>query len=136
MKNYLDLRTNDLDLSKVTYIYILPYYCLEYIYTMFICYIREYLDLFLVCISSVDPSAIPLELESDLDILEVQVSDTELQSLSSVSVRGFGHARLSAFALTAESDHWDLTGIYCLLSFIYYNILILCCFFEVHIRLN
>ena len=99
---------------------------------MFICYIREYLDLFLVCISSVDRSAIPLELESDLDILEVQVSDAELQSLSSVSVRGFGHAHLSAFALTAESDHWDLTGIYCLLSFTYYIILIICCFYEVH----
>ena len=97
---------------------------------MFICYICEYLDLFLVCISSVDPSAIPLELKSDLDILEVQVSDAELQSLSSVSVRGFGHARLSAFALTAESDHWDLTGIYCLLSFTYYIILILCCFLK------
>ena len=95
---------------------------------MFICYIRESLDLFLVCISSVDPSAIPLELESDLDILEMQVSDAELQSLSSVSVRGFGHARLFACALTAESDHWDLTGIYCLLSFTYYVFLILCCF--------
>ena len=97
---------------------------------MFICCIREYLDIFLVCISSVDPSAIPFELESDLDILEVQVSDAELQSLSSVSVRGFGHARLSAFALTAESDHWDLTGIYCLLSFTYYIILILLFFFR------
>ena len=103
---------------------------------MFICCIREYLELFLVCISSVDPSAIPLELESDLDILEVQVSDAELQFLSSVPVRGFGHASLSAFELTAESDHWDLTGIYCLLSFTYYIILILCCFFEVHITLN
>jgi len=103
---------------------------------MSICCIREYLDIFLVCISSVDPSAIPLGLESDLDILEVQVSDAELQSLSSVSVRGFGHECLSAFALTGESDHWDLTGIYCLLSFNYYIILILCCFFKVDITLN
>ena len=103
---------------------------------MSICCIREYLDIFLVCISSVDPSAIPLGLESDLDILEVQVSDAELQSLSSVSVRGFGHGCLSAFALTGESDHWDLTGIYCLLSFNYYIILILCCFFKVDITLN
>ena len=87
---------------------------------MFICCIREYLDLFLVCISSVDPSAIPLELESDLDILEVQVSDVELQSLSSVSVRGFGHAHPSAFALKAVYDHWDLTGIYCVLYLLYY----------------
>ena len=94
---------------------------------MFICCIPEYLDICLVCIFSVDPSSIPLELESDPDILEVQVSDAELQSLSSVSVRGFGHARLSAFALTAESDHWDLTGIYCQRSFTYYIILILCC---------
>ena len=61
---------------------------------MFICCIRKYLDLFLVCISSVDPSTIPLELESDLDILEVQVSDAELQSLSSVSVGGFGHTQI------------------------------------------
>jgi len=30
MKNYLELRTNDLDLSKVTYI--LPYYCMSRIY--------------------------------------------------------------------------------------------------------
>ena len=97
---------------------------------MFICCIREHLDIFLFCISSVDPSAIPLELESDLDILEVQVSDAELQSLSSVSVRDFGHVRLSAFALTTESDHWDLTGIYCLLSFNYYIILILLLFFR------
>ena len=102
---------------------------------MFICCIREYLDLFLVCISSVDSSAIPLELESDLDILEVQVSDAELQFLSSVPVRGFGHASLSAFALTAESDHWDLTGIYCLLCFTYYIILILCCSLH-HIELK
>ena len=103
---------------------------------MFICCIREYLDVFLVCISSVDPSAIPLELESDLAILEVQVSDAELQSLSSVSARGFDHARLFACALTTESDHWDLTGKYCLLSFTYYIILILCYFFEVNITLN
>ena len=93
-----------------------------------ICCIREYLGIFLVCISSVDPSAIPLELESDLDILEVQVSDAELHSLSSVSVRGFGHAPFSAFALTAEYDHWDITGMYCVLSFTYYIIFKLCCF--------
>ena len=115
MKNYLDLRTNDLDLSKVTYITIL-------LSRIYIQCPTEYLYLFLVYISSVDPSAIPLELESDLHILEMQVSDAELQSLYSVSVKGFGHACLSAFALTAESDHWDLTGIYCLLSFTYYII--------------
>ena len=132
MKNYLDLRTNDIDLSKVTYIYY--HFTVLNIYTMFICCIPEYLDICLVCIFSVDPSSIPLELESDPDILEVQVSDAELQSLSSVSVRGFGHACLSAFALTAESDHWDLTGIYCQRSYTYYIILILCCFF--HITLN
>ena len=98
---------------------------------MFICCIREYLDIFLVCISSVDPSAIPLELESDLDILEVQVSDVELQSLSSVSVRGFGHARLSAFALTAESDRYILCTFLYLLY--YFNTLL---FYKVHITLN
>jgi len=56
---------------------------------------REYLDLFLVCISSVDPSAIPLGLESDLDILEVQMSDAELQSLSSVHTSLLLHWRRS-----------------------------------------
>jgi len=33
---YLDLRTNDLDISKVTSI--LPYYCLEYIYNVHLLY--------------------------------------------------------------------------------------------------